>query len=387
MDFSLTAEQLDLQERAIAAGKEFRPQAAGWDESDDAPYRALFDRMRELGLLALTVPKEHGGQGLTAFEYLIVAEALFRHSQSWLPVEPLFCTSGPGPSMLLLGDRGVQEKYLPAIVAGDRGCNIALTEPGHGSALTHLETTAVEDGDHYVVTGSKSFVTGAVVNDLHAVFVRFGDVPGAKGIGALIVEDGFDGVRAERGPTFIGDRGIPHGNLHLDGVRVPKENLIIGPGAFGRLMRAFNMERLHNCGFWLGASQAAYDETVAHVERRAAFGKDLVQFQSVYHTLADMWTDIEALRLLTYRAAATAEDGLFPDPQLVTIAKLFGATRGPQITLKALELHGGYGVTTDYAIQRIHRDAISNVVAGGAPAVLRNGVAAGLLPHRRFPQT
>jgi butyryl-CoA dehydrogenase len=387
MDFTLTAEQLDLQQRAAAAGAEFRDQAARWDEQDDAPYRAIFDRMGELGLFALTMPTEQGGQGLTALDYLIAIEAVIRHSRSWLCGEPLFCTSGPGPSMLLLGDDAVQEKYLPDIVAGRRGCNIALTEPGHGSALTHLETTAVLDGGEYVLNGSKSYVTGAVVNDLHAVFVRFDEVPGAKGIGALMVEDRFEGVRVERGPRFVGDRGIPHGNLYFEDARVPAENLIIPRGQFGRLMRAFNMERLHNCALWLGVSEAAYDEAAKYVQEREAFGRPVIEFQSVYHTLADMWTSIEAHRLLCHRAAATAEDGLFPDPQLVTIAKLFGAVNGPQITLKSLELHGGYGVTMDYPIQRIHRDAISSIVAGGSPAVLRNGIAAGLFPDRRFPQT
>jgi alkylation response protein AidB-like acyl-CoA dehydrogenase len=387
MDFTLTEQQLDLQQRASAAGAEFRDRAARWDEEDDAPYREIFDRMGELGFFALTMPTSLGGQGLTALDYFLATAAIFRASQSWLCCEPLFCTSGPGPSMLLLGDEAVKEKYLPDIVSGRRGCNIALTEPGHGSALTHLETNAIRAGDEYIVNGSKSYVTGAIVNDLHAVFVRFGDVPGAKGIGALIVEDGFDGVRVERGPRFVGDRGIPHGNVHLKDARVPAENLIIPAGSFGRLMRAFNMERLHNCAFWLGAAEAAYDEAVKHVEAREAFGKKVIEFQSVYHTLADMWTSIEAHRLLCLRAAATAEQGLFPDPQLVTIAKLFGATMGPQVTLKSLELHGGYGVTLDYPIQRIHRDAISNVVAGGAPAVLRNGIASGLFPDRRFAQT
>lgn len=387
MDFELTPEQTELQERALAAGAEFREDAARWDADDDAPYREIFDRMGERGLFALSIPEEHGGQGLTALEYFLATSALFRASQSWLCSEPLFCTSGPGPSMLLLGEDAIQEKYLPDIVAGRRGCNIALTEPGHGSALTHLETTAEQDGDDFVLNGHKSYVTGAVVNDLHAVFVRFGDVPGAKGIGAVVVEDGFEGVRVERGPRFVGDRGIPHGDLRLEDARVPVENLIVPAGRFGRLMRAFNMERLHNCAFWLGAAEAAYDEASKYVTEREAFGKKVIEFQSVYHTLADMWTSIEAHRLLCLRAAATAEDGRFPDPQLVTVAKLFGATMGPQVTLKSLELHGGYGVTMDYPIQRIHRDAISNVVAGGAPGVLRNGIAAGLFPDHRFPQT
>jgi butyryl-CoA dehydrogenase len=387
VNFDLTPQQRELQERALAAGAGFRDEAAAWDETDDAPYREIFDRMGELGFFALTMPEAVGGQGLTALDYFVAASAIFRASRSWLPCEPLFCTSGPGPSMLLLGDEPLRAKYLPDVVAGRRGCNIALTEPGHGSALTHLETAARLDGDEYVVTGSKSYVTGAVVNDLHAVFVRFDGIPGAKGIGALVVEDAFEGVRVERGPRFAGDRGIPHGDLHLEDARVPRENLILPAGQFGRLMGAFNMERLHNCAFWLGAAEAAYDEAVAYVSQRQAFGKDLLQFQAVYHALADMWTTIEAHRLLSLRAAATAQDGRFPDAQLVSIAKLFGAVNGPLVTLKSLELHGGYGVRMDYPIQRIHRDAISNVVAGGSPPVLKNGIAAGLFPERRFSQT
>jgi alkylation response protein AidB-like acyl-CoA dehydrogenase len=386
MNFQLTDAQRDLQARAEALGASFAGEARAWDESDDAPYREIYDRVGAEGLFGVAMPEEYGGQGGGAVEYLIVVEALFRHSQSWLPPEPVFCTSGPGPSMLLLGDEAVKEKYLHDIVAGRRACNIALTEPGAGSALTHLATTAVRDGDAYVLNGTKSYVTGSNVNDLNATFVRFGDVPGAKGIGAVVVDSTMPGVRVERGPTFIGDRGIAHGDLILEDVRVPAENVIVGPGQFARLMTAFNLERLHNCGFWLGFSQAAYDEAARYTQQREAFGRPIIDFQAVYHSLADMWVQIEALRLLAYRAAAGAIDGRFPPLAEVTQAKLFGATVGPQITLKAMELHGGYGVTTDYAIQRIHRDCVTNVVAGGAPAVLRNGVAAGLFPDRRFPQ-
>jgi len=387
MDLSLTAEQQAFQERAFEAGLRFREEGTRWDLDDEAPYREIVDRMGELGFFGITMPKEFGGQGLTALDYFIAATEIFRASRNWLCCEALFCTSGPGPSMLLLGDDAVRLKYLKSIVRGQRGCNIALTEPEHGSDLTHLETVATRKGDEFVVRGSKNFVTGAVVNDLHAVFVRFDDVPGAKGIGAVLVEDDYPGVHVERGPRFVGDRGIPHGDLHLDDARVPAENLLIGPGHFGRLMSAFNMERLHNCAFWLGAAEAAFDEASSFVQEREAFGRPVIEFQSVYHTLANMWTNIEAHRMLCYRAAATAVDGLYPDGQAVTIAKLFGATMGPQVTLQSLELHGGYGATLDYPIQRIHRDAISNVVAGGAPAVLRNTIAAGLFPDRRFSQT
>jgi alkylation response protein AidB-like acyl-CoA dehydrogenase len=386
MDFELNSAQLDLQARAEALGSSFRDEVRAWDESDDAPYRKIFDRVGEAGLLGVAMPKKYGGLGGGAIEYLLVVEALFRQAQSWLPPEPVFCTSGPGPAMLLLGQDAVKEKYLHDIVAGRRGCNIALTEPDAGSALTELNTIAVDDGDSYVISGTKSFVTGSNVNDLHATFVRFGNLPGAKGIGCVVVESAMPGVRVERGPVFIGDRGIAHGNVVLENVRVPKENLVIGPGRFAQLMQAFNLERLHNCGFWLGFTQAAYDEAAAFTQRREAFGRPLIEFQTVYHELAQMWVQIEALRLLAYRAAADAVDGRFPQLASVTQAKLFGATIGPQISLKAMELHGGYGTTTDFAIQRIHRDCVTNVVAGGAPAVLRNAVAAGLFPHRRFGQ-
>ena len=386
MNFGLTPAQLDLQQRAETLGRSLRDRAREWDESDDAPYTDIFGLAREAGLLGVAMPTEYGGQGGGAVEYLITVEALFRFSQSWLPPEPVFCTSGPGPAMLLLGDDAVKDKYLPDIVAGRRACNIALTEPDAGSALTDLTTTATRDGDHYVVNGYKSFVTGSNVNDLNATFVRFDDVPGAKGVGALVIDATSEGVEVLRGPVFVGDRGIHHGDLRLIDVRVPVEDVIVGPGQFARLMTAFNLERLHNCGFWLGFSQASFDEASTYVQEREAFGKPIVEFQSVYHSLADMWVQIEGLRLLAYRAAANAIDGRFPALAEVTQAKLFGATIGPQISLKAMELHGGYGATTDFAIQRIHRDCATNVVAGGAPAVLRNGVAAGLFPGKKFRQ-
>src|SRR5438445_13873126 len=150
MDFELTSAQRDLRERAEATGAQFRDEARAWDESDEAPYQQIFKQVEAAGLLGIAMPARYGGQGGTAVEYLIVVEALFRHSQSWLPPEPVFCTSGPGPSMLLLGDEPVKEKYLYDIVAGRRACNIALTEPEAGSALTHLTTNAVRDGDDFI---------------------------------------------------------------------------------------------------------------------------------------------------------------------------------------------------------------------------------------------
>jgi butyryl-CoA dehydrogenase len=381
MDFDLSPAQLELQERATRAGLAIRDRAKEWDRSNAIAYQEVVDHVREHDLLALTIPTEYGGKGLTAAEYLIVVEALFRSSQFWIIGEPVFATAGPGPSMVLLAESDeTRRKFLPDIVSGRRQCAIALSEPGYGSDLTSLESTAVADGDEFVINGSKNFVTGAVVNDLYAVFVRFDDIPGHRGIGAVIIEAGTPGFEIEAGPEFMGCRGVPHGDLRMTNVRIPKENVIRGAGSFSTLMSAFNMERLHNCGFNLGMASAAYDEAVAYVQKRHAFGKPVVEFQSVYHTLVDMWTDLEALRLMAQRAAGTAEDGNFPKFLETSAAKLYGARVASGITLRALEMHGGYGAITDFPIERIHRDVVATIVAGGAPPVLRNSIAAAILP-------
>ncbi len=387
MDFTLSEAQQDLQERAMKAGLALRNQAADWDRTNSAPYQRVVEHIAEHDLLGLTMPKEYGGQGLTALDYLITVEALFRGSQFWVAGEPVFATTGPGPSMLLLAENELtRETFLHDVVRGVKQCAIALTEPGHGSDLTSLTTTATPDGDGYVVNGVKNFVTGATVNQLYAVFARFEDIPGHRGIGAVIVEEDRDGVTIDAGPEFLGCRGVPHGNLTLDNVRVPAHNVVLGAGNFARLMSAFNMERLHNCGFNLGMAQAAYDEAVEYASTREAFGQHVIDFQSSYHALVDMWTDLEALRLMAQRAASTAVDGNFPKALDTTAAKLFGARIASGITVKALELHGGYGATKDFPIERIHRDVVATIVAGGSPPVLRNSIAAELYAPRRFPQ-
>ncbi|MGW5106079.1 acyl-CoA dehydrogenase family protein [Nocardia sp. NPDC004123] len=387
MDFQLSPEQLALQDRALQAGRALRDEVAEWDRLNKVPYDRVVQHITDHRLLGLAMPKQYGGQGLTALEYFLVVEALFRGSQFWAVGEPVFATTGPGPSMLLLAeDERTREKFLPDIVEGRRQCAIALTEPDYGSDLTSLATSVSRDGDEFVVNGSKSFVTGAVENDLYAVFARFDDIPGHKGIGAVIIEAGTPGFKIDAGPEFVGCRGVPHGDLLMDNVRIPAENVVVGPGSFGKLMTAFNMERLHNCAFNLGMAESAFDEAVSYVEKRQAFGHKIVEFQSVYHALVDMWTDIEALRALAYRAAASAVGGNFPKSLETTTAKLFGARVASQITLKSLELHGGFGATTDSAIQRIHRDVVATIVAGGSPLVLRNSIAAELLPDHNFSQ-
>jgi len=387
MDFNLSAGQLALQTRAREVGMRWRGQYAKWDAEDQAPYREVVASLRDAGLLGLTIPKEYGGKGGDALDYAIVVEELIRTSRSWILGEGPFATTGPGPSMILLAqEERTRRKYLPPIVNGEIGCAIALTEPNHGSDLTELETTAVPDGSDFIINGHKRFITGSPHNELYTVFARFDGIKGARGVGCVLVEKGTPGCELLRGAEWFGVRGMPHGEVILSDCRVPKENVVRGAGHFRELMSGFNMERLHNSIYSLALAGIAYDEAVAYTEKRKSFGKEIIQYQSVYHDLVDMYLAIDVQRLLTWRAAATAEQGVFPRVLESTLSKLNGSQMAPQVTLTAVKLHGGDGVTKEFPVQTALRDAVTALVAGGAPAVLKNTIAAQLYPHRRFSQ-
>jgi butyryl-CoA dehydrogenase len=387
MDFNLSASQLALQTLAREVGMRWRGQYAKWDAEDQAPYREVVASLRDAGLLGLTIPKEYGGKGGDALDYALVVEELIRTSRSWILGEGPFATTGPGPSMILLAqEERTRRKYLPPIVNGEIGCAIALTEPNHGSDLTELETTAVPDGNDFIINGHKRFITGSPHNELYTVFARFDGIKGARGVGCVLVEKGTPGCELLRGAEWFGVRGMPHGEVILTDCRVPRENIVRGAGHFRELMTGFNMERLHNSIYSLALAGIAYDEAVAYTEKRKSFGKEIIQYQSVYHDLVDMYLAIDVQRLLTWRAAATAEQGVFPRVLESTLSKLNGSQMAPQVTLTAVKLHGGDGVTKEFPVQTALRDAITALVAGGAPAVLKNAIAAQLYPHRRFSQ-
>jgi butyryl-CoA dehydrogenase len=385
--FELTTGQLELQARARAIGERWRPHVDAWDRDDESPYADVAQSLSDAGLCGLLMPLEYGGQDLAVVDYVVVVEEIIRRSQSWIPAEPVFGSTGPGPAIVLRAEHeDTRKKFLPAIVSGIPGCAIALTEPEFGSDLTALATTAVDDGDAYILNGRKRFITGAPVNDYYATFVRFDELPGHRGVGAIVVEKDTPGLTLSRGAQFVGTRGLPHGEMRLEDCRVPKVNLIRGPGHFADIMMAFNIERVHNATLSLALAEAAFDEAVAYVRNRSAFGKVIIEFQATYHTLVDMRMAIDAHRMLLYRAAMTAEDGRYPRAHEATMAKLSGCTMLPEITKQAMILCGGDGTTYEFAAQRLHRDAMSALVAGGSPPVLKNALAAQMFPEHRLRQ-
>ena len=382
----LTDRQKDLLHRVRTLGEKWQPLIEGWDRDDAAPLPELLATARVEGLVGLTIPEAHGGLGGTAIDYALCVEEIARVTHSAIPPEVLFRTSGPGPAIILAGTNPrCAQKFLPDIVTGRRTCAIALTEPNHGSDLTDLEASALDEGDYLVLNGRKRFVTGCPEDDLYATFVRFEDAPGARGIGAVIVEKEARGLLLERGAEVMGARGIPHGTMTFEDCRVHKDNLVVPAGHFPRLMEAFNVERLHNCALSVGLAQGAYDLAVDYTNRRHQFGRPVVEFQAVYHSLADMWVKIDAARQLVHKAALTATDGRYPKALDVSAAKLFANQVGMDVIWQAMELHGGDGITRDHLVELSFRDMQAVCFGGGTAPVLKNFVASQLL-GRKFDQ-
>lgn len=384
--YEITDRQREILGRVRTLGEKWQPSIQKWDRADRAPMAELLGTAAAEGLLGLTIPEEHGGLGGAAIDYALCVEELARVSHSAIPPEVLFRTSGPGPAVILAAtNERCTAKFLPDIVAGHRTCAIALTEPNHGSDLTDLDTAATDDGDDFILTGRKRFITGCPDDDLYATFVRFDGIPGARGIGAVIVEKGAPGLSLDRGAEVMGARGFPHGSMTFQDCRVPKENLVVPSGHFPRLMEAFNVERLHNCALSVGLAQGAYDLAVEYTRQRHQFGRPVIEFQAVYHSLADMWVKIEAARQLVYKAALTAVDGRFPRALDVSVAKLMANEVGMSVIWQAMQLHGGDGITRDHLVELSYRDMQAACFGGGVAPVLKNFVASQLL-GRKFDQ-
>jgi alkylation response protein AidB-like acyl-CoA dehydrogenase len=382
-DHELSVRQIELVERVRALGQRWVPQVQQWDRDDSSPLPELLADARDAGLLGITVPARHGGQDRDIIDYVLCIEEMCRVTHSWLTAEALFRTSGPGPTIIMAAhDDACREKFLPDIVDGRKTCAIALTEPDHGSGLTDLETTAVEDGDCYVVNGVKRFVTGAPEDNLYATFMRFGDIPGAKGIGAMIVEKGTEGLELIEGSEVMGARGTPHGKMIFSDCPVPKENLVLGPGHFSTLMKAFNVERMHNAALSVGLAQGALDMAIDYARRRKQFGRPIFEFQAVYHSIAEMHMETEAARQLVYRAALTATDGKFPLPLEVSVAKTVANRAGRNVCWRAMQIHGGDGLTKDYLVEQSYRDVIAASYGGGTADISKNVIASLLLGEK-----
>ncbi|MFA5078671.1 MAG: acyl-CoA dehydrogenase family protein [Dehalococcoidia bacterium] len=384
MDFQLTEEQLMLKKLAHdLAEKEFRKKAAEWESKGEHMPEEDVKKLADLGLLGLPLPVKYGGQGRTAFEALLAIEELAR--VSIMAAGPVFESSvGPVRVIEQFGTEEQKQKYIPAVCRGECLIAVGMTEPEAGSALTDLSTRAVLHGDHYVVNGMKRFITGGGRSDVYVVYVRLSDQKGAKGIGGLLIEKGTPGFTFGKQEQFMGFRGMPSCDLIFEDCRVPRENLVIKEGEFRKLITAFDLERCGNATMCLGIAQGALEEAISYSQQRKQWGKDICEFQAVQFMLADMALKVEASRLLIYRAAVNASTGL-PLPLEANMAKCFANQMAREVTGLAMQIHGGYGYSKDYPIERMMRDAWGWGLAGGTLEIQKITMASMLL-RRRFDQ-
>lgn len=361
--------------------------AAYWDEHEEFPEenRAL---LAELGYLGLVIPEEYGGSGASIAHASILLEEVSRECFN----TGLICQlalNGPSRAIAILGSPEQKERWLPNCATGEYMFGIGISEPGAGSAVTDLTTTAIEDGDSYILNGQKAFCTGGAESTHILVFARFGKSTGAKGIGALIIEKGTPGFEIGQPAPKMGGRGVGEVELFFDNCRVPKENILV-PGdpasskSFSILMKSFGPERVGNAAMCLGVAQAAMDLAVSYTSEREQFGRPICEFQGLQWKVADMATQIHAARLMIYHAATQLEDG-FPRPLEATYAKLYANEMVQRVTNEALQMHGHYGYTREFPLERMVRDARGFSLGGGTVEILRNTVAS-LVYGRNFNQ-
>jgi hypothetical protein len=376
MRFPLTPEQIALQARLRElADREFRERAARWDEREEYPWENV-KRLVDEGLMGMAVPATYGGQGRSLLDVVLAIEAVARVCGV---TGRILVDSNLGPvgAILHLGTESQKRTYLRRVVQGDKPA-IAITEARAGSAASDLETTAEPDGDAWVLDGVKRWITGAGVSRTYVVFCRFDRIPGAAGIGAVIVDADAPGLTVRRRERAMGMRGIPEGEVVLERCRVPRENLLVGAGGFKRLMSAYNGQRLGASGVALGLAQGAFEEAVRHAGEREQFGRPIGHFQGLRWMIADMATEIEAARQLVYRAAANAGDGL-PDVTEVAMSKTVASEMAVRVTNQALQVFGASGYSRDFPLERMARDARMFTIAGGTVQMLRNLVADAVL--------
>lgn len=375
--FDLTDEQREIQElaRRFTADR-ITPFAAEWDEKHIFP-RDTIKEAAELGFAAIYVSEESGGIALGRLEAALIMEAM----AYGCPSTSAFISIHNMASWMIdrFGDADVKGRYLPDLVTMERMASYCLTEPGSGSDAAALKTRAVRDGDHYVVSGSKQFISGGGENEVYVTMVRTGE-EGPKGISCLVIDKDTPGVSFGANERKLGWHSQPTRQVMFDQVRVPVTNRLGAEGEGFRIaMMGLDGGRLNIGACSLGGAQRCLDESVAYVKDRRQFGKAIAEFQNTQFTLADMATELEAARALLYLAAAKVTDNAPDKTRFAAMAKRLATDTGSSVVDRALQLHGGYGYLMDYPIERFWRDLRVHSILEGTNQVMRMIVGRDLL--------
>lgn len=367
--FDLTEDQREIQDlaRRFTADR-ITPHAGEWDEKHIFP-RDTIKAAAELGFAAIYVSEEQGGIGLGRLEAALIMEAM----AYGCPSTSAFISIHNMASWMLdrFGSDALKAKYLPDLVTMERMASYCLTEPSSGSDAAALRTRAVRDGDDYVLTGTKQFISGAGENDVYLVMARTGE-EGPRGISCFVVEKEMPGVSFGAQERKLGWHSQPTAQVNLDGVRVPADNLVGQEGeGFRFAMMGLDGGRLNIGACSLGGAQRCLDEAIRYTRDRKQFGRAIADFQNTQFTLADMDTELQAARALLYTAAAKVTAEAPDKTRFAAMAKRFATDTGSSVVDRALQLHGGYGYLMDYPIERFWRDLRVHSILEGTNQVMR----------------
>ena len=375
--FDLTDDQLAIQDMARKfTADRITPHAAKWDEEHHYPVD-VWKAAGELGFGAIYVSEEMGGIGLGRLEAALIMEAM----AYGCPATSAYISIHNMAAWMIdsYGSDELKQRYLPGLVSMDKIASYCLTEPGSGSDAAALKTTAKLDGDHYVLNGTKQFISGGGYNDIYVVMARTG-VDGPKGISCLVVDKDTPGVVFGAPEKKLGWNASPTAQVVFDNARVPVANRVGEEGdGFKIAMAGLDGGRINIGACSLGGAQRCLDEAVAYVKNRSQFGQPIAAFQNTQFTLADMATDLEAARALLYLAATKVTAGAPDKSRFSAMAKKLASDSGSEIVDKALQLFGGYGYLKDYPIERFWRDLRVHRILEGTNEVMRMIIGRDLL--------
>lgn len=378
MDFSLSKEH-EMARTLFRdfAETEVKPLAQEVDETEEFP-RGTVAKMNKLGFMGIPVGKEYGGQGCDTLTYAMCVEELSRVCGTTGVIVSAH-TSLCAEPIKKFGTEEQKQKYLVPLAKGEKLGAFGLTEPGAGTDAAGQQTKAVLEGDEYVLNGSKIFITNGKEADIYIIFAMTDKSKGTKGISAFIVEKGTKGFTFGTKEKKMGIRGSATYELIFTDCRIPKENLLgaIGKG-FGIAMTTLDGGRIGIASQALGLAQGALDATIAYVKERKQFGRSISKFQNTQFEIADMATKVEAARLLVYKAAI-AKDTQKKFSLEAAMAKLYAAEVAMEVTTKAVQLHGGYGYTREYDVERMMRDAKITEIYEGTSEVQKMVIAGSVL--------
>ena len=375
--FDLTDDQREIQELARRfTADAITPHAAEWDEHHIFP-RDTIRAAAELGFGGIYVSESSGGIGLGRLEAALIMEAM----AYGCPSTSAFISIHNMAAWMIdsYGSDALKAAYLPDLIPMTRIASYCLTEAGAGSDAASLKTKAVKDGDHYVVTGSKQFISGGGENEVYLVMVRTGQ-EGPKGISCLVIDKDMPGVSFGAQERKLGWHSQPTAQVNFDAVRVPVANLVGSEGqGFAIAMAGLDGGRLNIGACSLGGAQRCIDEAVQYTKDRKQFGQSIADFQNTQFTLADMETELQAARTLLYAAAVKVTDNAPDKTRFAAMAKRFATDTGSSVVDRALQLHGGYGYLMDYPVERFWRDLRVHSILEGTNQVMRMIIARDML--------